>query len=95
MEDYACGVCNFLYNTRYSPCETRAARPRDQALNMVRFQELYGGMPGVVVPRVLLDYSGKRVLTSEWVDGEKVRSRCLAVRAMFRRVAKGYALSGR
>lgn len=39
---------------------------------MVRFRELYGGMPGILVPGVLLDYSGKRVITSEWVDGEKV-----------------------
>lgn len=40
---------------------------------MVRFQELYGSMQGIVVPGVLLDYSGKRVITSEWVDGDKVR----------------------
>lgn len=40
---------------------------------MVRFKELYGAMPGVVVPSVLLAYSGKRVITSEWIDGEKVR----------------------
>ncbi|CAM9789235.1 unnamed protein product [Hapterophycus canaliculatus] len=39
---------------------------------MVRFGELYGGMPGIVVPEVLLEYSGKRVITSEWIDGEKV-----------------------
>lgn len=43
-----------------------------QADNMVRFRELYGAMPGIVVPRVLLKYSGKRVITSEWIDGEKV-----------------------
>ncbi len=39
---------------------------------MVRFRDLYGAMPGIVVPRVLLDYSGKRVITTEWIDGEKV-----------------------
>lgn len=43
---------------------------------MVRFRELYGAMPGVVVPRVLLDYSAERVITSEWIDGEKVCLRC-------------------
>ena len=43
-----------------------------QAQNMVRFRKLYGDMPGILVPGVLMDYSGKRVLTSEWVDGEKV-----------------------
>lgn len=41
---------------------------------MLLFQELYGSMPGVVVPDVLLDYSGRRVITTEWVDGEKVQS---------------------
>lgn len=39
---------------------------------MVRFRELYGNMPGILVPGVLLGYSGKRVITSEWIDGEKV-----------------------
>lgn len=39
---------------------------------MVRFRELYGAMPSVVVPEVLLELSGKRVITSEWIDGEKV-----------------------
>lgn len=39
---------------------------------MVRFRELYGDMPSVVVPEVLLEFSGKRVITSEWIDGEKV-----------------------
>lgn len=43
-----------------------------QAQNMVRFRELYGAMPGILVPGVLLGYSGKRVITSEWIDGEKV-----------------------
>ena len=39
---------------------------------MVRFRELYGAMPSVVVPEVLLELSGKRVITSEWIEGEKV-----------------------
>ncbi|CAN0474149.1 unnamed protein product, partial [Ascophyllum nodosum] len=39
---------------------------------MIRFRELYGSMPLVVVPRVLLKYSGQRVITSEWIDGEKL-----------------------
>lgn len=45
---------------------------RVEAKNMVLFRELYGSMPGVVVPGVLLDFSGRRVITTEWVDGEKV-----------------------
>eukprot|EP00903_Cladosiphon_okamuranus_P008724 g8356.t1 len=45
---------------------------RKEAQNMVRFRELYGDMPGILVPRVLLDFSGKRVITSEWIDGEKL-----------------------
>ncbi|CAM9247077.1 unnamed protein product [Pylaiella littoralis] len=43
-----------------------------EAQNMVRFRELYGAMPGILVPGVLLGYSGKRVITSEWIDGEKL-----------------------
>lgn len=39
---------------------------------MVQFRELYNAMPGILVPKVLLDYSAKRVITSEWIDGEKV-----------------------
>eukprot|EP00752_Nemacystus_decipiens_P006520 g5871.t1 len=45
---------------------------RKEAQNMVRFRELYGDMPGILVPGVLLEYSGKRVITSEWIDGEKL-----------------------
>lgn len=41
---------------------------------MVQFRELYHAMPGILVPKVLLDYSAKRVITSEWIDGEKVWS---------------------
>lgn len=42
---------------------------------MLRFRELYGSMSRVVIPRVLLEYSGQRVITSEWIDGQKVRRR--------------------
>lgn len=60
---------------RYIPTPTHRVThfPRIQAGNMVRFKELYGDIPGVLVPDVLLAYSARRVITSEWVDGEKVR----------------------
>ncbi|CBJ26037.1 ABC transporter-like [Ectocarpus siliculosus] len=45
---------------------------RKEAQNMVQFRELYHAMPGILVPKVLLDYSAKRVITSEWIDGEKL-----------------------
>lgn len=45
---------------------------RVEARNMVAFRELYGSMPGVVVPSVLLDYSARRVIVTEWIVGEKV-----------------------
>lgn len=45
---------------------------RIEASNMVLFRELYGSMPGVVVPGVLLDHSARRVITTEWVEGVKV-----------------------
>ncbi|CAM9184861.1 unnamed protein product [Ectocarpus fasciculatus] len=45
---------------------------RKEAQNMVQFRELYDAMPGILVPKVLLDYSAKRVITSEWIDGEKL-----------------------
>lgn len=50
----------------------RATPLQCQAQNMVRFRDLYGAMPSVVVPEVLLEFSGKRVITSEWINGEKV-----------------------
>ncbi|CAM9821212.1 unnamed protein product, partial [Discosporangium mesarthrocarpum] len=45
---------------------------RIEARNMIRFKELYGDMPGIFVPSVLGSLSGRRVITSEWVEGDKL-----------------------
>ncbi|KAG5188491.1 ABC1 family protein [Tribonema minus] len=39
--------------------------------NAVRFKELYGNIPGIYVPDIYFDLTSRRVLTMEWVDGEK------------------------
>ncbi len=40
--------------------------------NAERFAELYGHLPDVYVPRIYWDYTGRRVLTMEWITGTKL-----------------------
>lgn len=40
--------------------------------NAERFQECYGNMPEIYVPKIYWEYTGKRVLTMEWLDGIKL-----------------------
>ncbi|CAD7705399.1 unnamed protein product [Ostreobium quekettii] len=40
--------------------------------NCEKFQELYGGMDRVKTPTIHWDYSARRVLTMEWIDGIKM-----------------------
>lgn len=40
--------------------------------NAERFAELYGGMEEIYVPKIYWDYTGKRVITMEWLDGIKL-----------------------
>ena len=40
--------------------------------NANRFQELYGYMEEIYVPKIFWEYTGKRVLTMEWIDGTKL-----------------------
>ena len=42
-----------------------------EASNCLKFKGLYGHIPGIFVPGVDLNLTRKRVLTQEWVDGEK------------------------
>ena len=44
---------------------------RQELRNARRFRELYGDIDELRVPDVYEAYSGKRVLTMEWIDGEK------------------------
>jgi hypothetical protein len=42
-----------------------------------RFQELYGGVPRVRVPKIVWGATARRVLTMEWIDGVKLTDRCV------------------
>eukprot|EP00904_Undaria_pinnatifida_P008595 jgi/Undpi1/4866/HiC_scaffold_19.g08219.m1 len=42
-----------------------------EAYNCIRFKELYGDIPGILVPGVDLSLTTRRVLVQEWVEGEK------------------------
>ncbi|AFY38356.1 ABC-1 domain-containing protein [[Leptolyngbya] sp. PCC 7376] len=40
--------------------------------NAERFKKYYGGMEEIYVPSIYWDYTGRRVLTMEWLDGIKL-----------------------
>ena len=40
--------------------------------NAVRFAELYGHLKDIYVPRIYQEYTARRVLTMEWIDGTKL-----------------------
>jgi len=42
-----------------------------EANNALRFKQLYGDIDRLVVPDVYRDFSGRRVLTMEWIEGTK------------------------
>lgn len=43
-----------------------------EGTNAERFAELYGHLPDIYVPKIYWDYTGKRVLTMEWITGTKL-----------------------
>lgn len=43
-----------------------------EGLNAQRFQELYGHLSEIYVPKIYWEYTGRRVLTMEWVTGTKL-----------------------
>lgn len=43
-----------------------------ELINMGKFRELYGNVSGVYLPRAFPTYCSRRVLVTEWVDGEKL-----------------------
>ncbi|MBK1987690.1 AarF/ABC1/UbiB kinase family protein [Sphaerospermopsis aphanizomenoides BCCUSP55] len=45
-----------------------------EGLNGQKFAQLYGNLPQIYVPRIYLKYTTSRVLTMEWVNGEKITS---------------------
>ncbi|MDX2228763.1 MAG: AarF/ABC1/UbiB kinase family protein [Leptolyngbyaceae cyanobacterium bins.349] len=40
--------------------------------NAERFAQLYGSLPEIYVPRIYWQYTGRRVLTMEWINGTKL-----------------------
>lgn len=43
-----------------------------EGANAERFDELYGYLPEIMVPGIYEEYTGRRVLTMEWVEGIKL-----------------------
>ncbi|MEL6554575.1 MAG: AarF/ABC1/UbiB kinase family protein [Cyanobacteria bacterium J06621_11] len=43
-----------------------------EGANAERFEQLYGYLPEIVVPCIYSQYTGRRVLTMEWIDGVKL-----------------------
>jgi predicted unusual protein kinase regulating ubiquinone biosynthesis (AarF/ABC1/UbiB family) len=44
----------------------------NEGRNSERFGELYGAMPDIYVPKIHWQYTARRVLTMEWIDGTKL-----------------------
>lgn len=40
--------------------------------NAAKFNELYGHLPEIYIPKIYWDYTGRRVLTMEWINGTKL-----------------------
>ncbi|KAK4740897.1 hypothetical protein SAY87_024485 [Trapa incisa] len=45
---------------------------RKEADNGIKFRKLYGSLPDVSVPDMYVDYTTSRVLTMEWIEGQKL-----------------------
>ncbi|MBE9063368.1 AarF/ABC1/UbiB kinase family protein [cf. Phormidesmis sp. LEGE 11477] len=43
-----------------------------EGANAQRFADLYGYLPEIVVPTIYTQYTGRRVLTMEWIEGVKL-----------------------
>jgi ABC1 atypical kinase-like domain len=54
---------------------------RLEASNMQRFRELYGKLPGIYVPQVYSVYCSRRILTTEWIVGDKLTDSSTHVRS--------------
>ncbi|MGK7930298.1 MAG: ABC1 kinase family protein [Microcystaceae cyanobacterium] len=44
----------------------------NEGQNAEKFSELYGYLPEIYVPKIHWEYTGRRVLTMEWIDGTKL-----------------------
>ncbi|XP_057550217.1 uncharacterized aarF domain-containing protein kinase At1g71810, chloroplastic isoform X1 [Amaranthus tricolor] len=45
---------------------------RKEAKNGLKFRNLYGGLPDVVVPQMYIDKTTQKVLIMDWVEGQKL-----------------------
>ena len=45
---------------------------RAEMVNCQRFAELYANIPGVYVPKIYNSLTRRRVLTMEWVEGDRL-----------------------
>ncbi|MFN3360315.1 MAG: ABC1 kinase family protein, partial [Pseudanabaenaceae cyanobacterium] len=43
-----------------------------EAANAEKFAAYYGSLPGIYVPKIYWQYTAKRVLTMEWIEGTKL-----------------------
>ncbi len=43
-----------------------------EAINAEKFAQLYGALPEIYVPSIYWEYTGRRVLTMEWIEGIKL-----------------------
>ena len=67
---------NFDTAEIYQEMEDRLREELDyvnEANNIVLFQRLFAGDDAVIIPRVYLDFSSRRVLTLEFIDGYKLQ----------------------
>ena len=67
---------NFDAAEIYQEMEDRLREELDyvnEANNIVLFQRLFAGDDAVIIPRVYLDFSSRRVLTLEFIDGYKLQ----------------------
>jgi predicted unusual protein kinase regulating ubiquinone biosynthesis (AarF/ABC1/UbiB family) len=46
----------------------------NEGRNAEKFADLYGGMQDIYVPKIYWQYTGRRVLTMEWITGTKLTS---------------------
>ncbi|KAL1319615.1 hypothetical protein HN51_071858 [Arachis hypogaea] len=44
----------------------------NEASNGIKFRQLYGSIPDVVIPLMYMDYTTRKVLVMEWVEGNKL-----------------------
>jgi predicted unusual protein kinase regulating ubiquinone biosynthesis (AarF/ABC1/UbiB family) len=71
-------ICTFIRSNLVAIADELATRIFEEldysqeGRNAERFAELYGHFPEIYVPRIYWQYTGRRVLTMEWITGTKL-----------------------